>query len=431
MTNDRRDIRFLAVDFFCGAGGTTRGLIDAGGYVIAGIDKDTRCAGTYTENNPNTAIDFSLPRYLQYDIFPETPAYPAGQQKQLMQELGELIPYYRRKAKGVPLLFAICAPCQPFTKLSRKELSDERKAGRERDSNLLLEASNFVVEFKPELVLSENVSGIKDPKFGGVWDSFRERLEKLGYLTGTKVVCTSRFGIPQFRKRSILIAVRRDMVLNERLSDIMGTELLVPESDPNATLVSVREAIGHLPAIAAGEIHPAIPNHRARALSDTNLKRLSAALPGQSNAYMHDTQFGDLSLDCHRKVNLRLKTSCFSDVYTRMHPDRPSPTITTKCHSISNGRYGHYDTDQLRGMSLREAAILQSFPEDYVFYPKEQLDSIARMIGNAVPPKLAAFYATYLANSLAARAAGRGGNRTLACASADDGDVVMVDRQRR
>jgi DNA (cytosine-5)-methyltransferase 1 len=404
MTPLHRDVQFLAVDFFCGAGGTTRGLIDAGGYVIAGIDKDTRCKSTYTGNNANVTIDSQPPHFLEHDIFPKTRTHLDGQQALLMKELDILIPYYRSKAASVPLMFAICAPCQPFTKLSRKELSDKRKAGRKRDKNLLSEASKFVAKYKPELVLSENVSGIKDPKFGGVWDNFRAELKTLGYLTGTKVVCTSRFGIPQFRKRSILIAVRKDVALSERLADLLGSELLVPESDPSVMMVSVREAIGHMPAIAAGHAHPTIPNHRTRTLSDTNLKRLASALPGESNAYMADTKFGDLSLDCHNKVNKRLKTRCFSDVYTRMHPDRPSPTITTKCHSISNGRYGHYDTKQLRGMSLREAAILQSFPEDYVFYPTEQIESVARMIGNAVPPKLAAFYASYLSNSVVAPA---------------------------
>ena len=95
-------------------------------------------------------------------------------------------------------------------------------------------------------------------------------------------------------------------------------------------------------------------------------------------------------------MNEKLGTRCFTDVYTRMHPDRPSPTITTKCHSISNGRFGHYDTAQDRGITLREAAILQSFPDEYIFYPVEQIEPVARMIGNAVPPKLAEFYANYI-----------------------------------
>ncbi len=252
----------------------------------------------------------------------------------------------------------------------------------------------------PEMVLSENVAGIKDPKYGGIWEDFRKRLNDLGYVTGSKVVCTSKFGVPQFRKRSILIAVRRELVREERFTDLLESELLVPESDPNAMLVTVSDAIGHMPAIEAGEAHSEIPNHRARTLSELNLKRLSAAKPGQSNAYMATTEFGDLSLDCHRKVNERLNDKCFTDVYTRMHPDRPSPTITTKCHSISNGRFGHYDISQNRGVSLREAAILQSFPEDYVFYPTDQIETVARMIGNAVPPRLAMYFAGYLLNTL-------------------------------
>jgi DNA (cytosine-5)-methyltransferase 1 len=392
--------RFLAIDFFCGAGGTTRGLIDAAGYVIAGVDKDSRCEQTFMENNVNTTIDHSQTRFLKRDIFRKSSEYPEGQQRELFKDLDDLIEYYRRKAPGVPLLFAICAPCQPFTKLSRKEMSSQRQEARKRDMNLLREACRFVKAYEPQLVLSENVAGIRDEKYGGVWDDFRRRLDKLGYVTGSKVVCTSRFGIPQFRKRSILTAARRDLVRPERFADLLCRELLIPEGDPDSTVVSVAEAIGHLPLMGAGETHPDIPNHKTRALSELNYKRLASAKPGQSNAYMETTEFGDLTLACHRRVNQKLESRCFSDVYTRMRPDFPSPTITTKCHSISNGRFGHYDVQQVRGLSLREAAILQSFPENYVFYPDDEIEPVARMIGNAVPPKLAQFYAGYLVNSL-------------------------------
>lgn len=392
--------RFIAVDFFCGAGGTTRGLIAAGGYVVAGVDKDLRCKQTFTENNINACVDYTPARFLNFDIFPRNDDYPDGQQRELFREIEFLLAYYRRKVRGVPLLFAICAPCQPFTTLSRKHLTEERKTKRKRDRNLLAEACKFVHRFRPEMVLSENVAGIKDPKYGGVWDEFRRKLNRLGYATGSKVVCTSRFGVPQYRKRSILLALRRDMVKRERLADMFGTELCVPEADPDAPIVSVSEAIKHLPPICAGEAHPQIPNHRTRTLSVLNIKRIASAKPGESNAYMARTKHGDLSLRCHRAVNRRLDIRCFTDVYTRMAPDRPSPTITTKCHSISNGRFGHFDLKQNRGISLREAAILQSFPEDYVFYPEDQIDPIARMIGNAVPPKLAEFFAGYLRTSL-------------------------------
>jgi DNA (cytosine-5)-methyltransferase 1 len=392
--------RFIAVDFFCGAGGTTRGLIDAGGYVMAGIDKDNRCRETFLENNINTTVDYAPARFLRRNVFRRGPDYPQGEKRELYAELDGLIDYYRRRAPRVPLLFAICAPCQPFTRLSRKELSEKRRKGREKDSDLLREAALYVARYRPELVLSENVAGIKDPKYGGVWDDFRERLETLGYATGTKIVCTSKFGIPQYRKRSILLAVRRNLVRRERIADLLDSEILVPDSDPDSPIMNVADAIGHFPPIEAGETHRKIPNHRARSLSDLNLMRVSSAKPGESNAYMEATEHGDLALECHRKVNARLGDRCFSDVYTRMRPDRPSPTITTKCHSISNGRFGHYDTSQLRGISLREAAALQSFPDDYVFHPTDQIEPIARMIGNAVPPRLARFFAGYLVDTI-------------------------------
>ena len=148
------------------------------------------------------------------------------------------------------------------------------------------------------------------------------------------------------------------------------------------------------------KLHCSVPNHRTRHLSELNYKRLSLAKPGETNIYMEDTRYGDLSLKCHKKAKIKHKKRCFSDFYTRMDPDQPAPTITTKCLSISNGRYGHYDTKQVRGISLHEAAILQSFPDDYVFYNENSLEIVARMIGNAVPPRLASFYARYLTESL-------------------------------
>ena len=143
-----------------------------------------------------------------------------------------------------------------------------------------------------------------------------------------------------------------------------------------------------------------ILNHVTRNLSDLNRRRISYAQPGESNEYLTRTPEGDLSPACHKRVNERLKIRCFTDVYTRMAPDRPSPTITTRCHSITNGRFGYPDARQIRGISMREAARLQSFKDDYVFYPVDQVEPIARMIGNAVPPVLAGFYARRLVGIL-------------------------------
>jgi DNA (cytosine-5)-methyltransferase 1 len=392
---------FLAVDFFSGAGGTTRGLLDAGGYVIAGVDKDRACERTYTDNNGNTTLDRKPPHYLCRDIFPSTKAHPEGQQAKLMKELDVLITKYRRLAPGRPVMFAICAPCQPFTTLARKELSEKRVERRRLDKNLLSEALKFVRRFRPDVVLSENVSGISDPRFGGIWEAFRKGLRASGYAVGSNVVCASKFGVPQYRKRSILVAVNRKKSKGE--ASLTGA-LNIPVSGGSVAEVTVKSTIAHLPKIKAGELHRKIPNHRARTLNDTNLKRIACAKPGVSNSYLKDTPYGDLSLPCHRRVKKKLKTACFTDVYTRMSGDRPSPTITTKCHSISNGRFGHYDTTQNRGISLREAAALQSFRDDYVFYPEDGVCTIARMIGNAVPPRLAQSFAEFSMTLLDKRA---------------------------
>jgi DNA (cytosine-5)-methyltransferase 1 len=393
--DDRRIAKkpaFLAVDFFSGAGGTTRGLLDAGGYVIAGIDKDSSCERTYTENNNNATLDRKPPYFFCRDIFPATPANPEGQQAKLRKGLKIVIARYRRLVPNVPLLFAICAPCQPFTTLARKELSKSRIERRRKDKDLLSEALKFVRLFRPDVVLSENVSGISDPKFGGIWEAFAKGLRSSGYTVGSEVVCASEFGVPQYRRRSIMVAVKK-----EKAKHTIGNAgfVCVPTSNPLQRKISAEEAIAHLPKIAAGELHPEIPNHRARSLNEVNLKRMASAKPGDNNSYLSSTPYGDLSLPCHRRAQRKLKVACFTDVYTRMSPDRPSPTITTKCHSISNGRFGHYDLTQNRGISLREAAVLQSFRDDYVFYPEDAVEGVARMIGNAVPPLLAKSFAEF------------------------------------
>lgn len=406
-------------------------MIDAGGIVIAGVDKDEKCRDTYVSNNINLPFSRKSPKFLARDIFPETQEdaqdgepddehdgkHPrggrspqvtrgGGQQALLISELRQLIADAREKFPGTPLFFAICAPCQPFTTLSKKTMSAERLGIRDRDSNLLSEAAVLVDIFKPDIVLSENVRGIGDARYGSVWSDFRSTLDKLGYATGSEVVCTSAFGVPQTRRRSILVGIKAEAVRADLLAESEERKLDLPINDPSEPIRTVSETLAHLPPLEAGTAHSDIPNHRTRSLSELNIQRISSASPGASNGYMENTPYGDLSLACHRKVNAKFKQRCFNDVYTRMSPDKPSPTITTKCHSISNGRFGHYDTGQNRGISLREAALLQSFPEDYTFYPENQLGPVAKMIGNAVPPKLAEFFARYAVEGLDARSSG-------------------------
>ena len=380
--------KFLAVDFYCGAGGTTRGLLDADGYVIAGIDKDEACRDTYQHNNENATLDGNSPAFLALDMFSASSDYPQGQQQEVWDKLNILIPYYRSCVPEVPLLFAICAPCQSFTRFAQRRMTDERAVGRDRDRNLLSQTIDFIETFQPEMVISENVANIERSKYKYVWDEFRNLLSKW-YDTGRSRVCASRFGVPQYRRRSILMGILRQ----EMSTPVF--DLPIPDFDPGApSNPSVKDAIGHLPPLDAGETRNDIKNHRCRDLREINRNRLRSVKPGEPNWGFDKTEFGDLSLTCHHRLASKGKRG-FGDVYTRMSPDRPSPTITTRFHSISNGRFGHYDVEQVRGLSLREGATLQSFPENYMFYGSG-MDPIARMIGNAVPPKLS----EYMADSL-------------------------------
>ena len=380
--------KFLAVDFYCGAGGTTRGLIDAGAYVIAGIDNDGKCHDTYTCNNPNTYLDLESPAFLQFDMFPMTDDYPQGQQDTIFDELSESIPRYRKMAPGIPLLFAICAPCQSFTKFVQRNLTSERASARTRDRGLLAQTVRFIEEFRPEMLIAENVPN-SFKRHEKMWNKFKAELSRIGYSTGEDVVCASRFGVPQYRKRFFLVGIK-----SEHATEMILDRLPIPHHDSDADTITVQEAIGSLQRLDAGARSGSDPNHICRNLAEVNRQRLMSVKPGEPNFGFAESPFGDISLQCHRRL-YEMGRRGFGDVYTRMNPDRPSPTITTRFHSISNGRFGHYDEHQIRGLSLREGAILQSFPEDYKFFGNG-FDQIASMIGNAVPPKLARFMALWL-----------------------------------
>ena len=374
---------FLAVDFYCGAGGTTRGLIDAGGYVIAGIDKDPACRETYQRNNRNRFLDRAEPEFLQKDMLPRSPGYPDGEQEEILDALQELTARRQSQCDNAPLLFAVCAPCQSFTKFVQPNMTAERIAGRERDRNLLAQAVVFIREFGPDMVLSENVAGVERGAHGAVWKNFQNELRDLGYRVGAAEVNASRFAIPQRRRRAIIIAAKTPR------PERTGMNLPVPAGS-DAKPPTVKETIGKLPPLPAGGRDDRIPNHQSRNLSDLNRRRLQAVAPGQPNFGFND----ELALPCHRRLDRKGKRG-FGDVYTRVHPDRPAPTITTRFHSVSNGRFGHYDEKQARGLSLREGALLQSFPQDYEFLA-DGMDAVARMIGNAVPPVLARRMAEHL-----------------------------------
>ena len=269
-----------------------------------------------------------------------------------------------RMHQSNPVLFSGCAPCQPYTrqKTTRPRLDlDERVP-------LLDCFANLVEKCLPDLVFVENVPGLQklnacSQPFG----AFVKRLEGAGYKLDYRPIKLAGYGIPQTRCRLILMGSRLGRV---RLPD----ETHGPGT-ANEQYVTVRDRIAHLPPIQAGEEHDDVPNHKAANLSARNLERIKATPEGGGN---RDWPI-NLMLKCHRGF------SGYSDVYGRMSWDAPASGLTTRCISYSNGRFGH--PEQHRAISVREAACLQTFPEDYTF--KGSMASMARQIGNAVPVRLA------------------------------------------
>lgn len=382
--------RAVAVDFFCGAGGMTNGLMKAGFHVLAGIDNEAACCATYIQNRNR---DGSRPEFLNMDVFPRSRAHPHGQQDAIADRLSDLLREHKRRYgyRTLRLVFAICAPCQPFTVITKTAMSEGRQFKRTNDAELLLTMVALVRKFRPDAIICENVEGIGDGD-KSVLERFRVRLSRAGYAFEARVVNAMKFGVPQNRKRTIGIGFDRKRY-NGKL-EVLAADSRVKQP------ITVGVTIGHLPPLAPGEVHPTIPNHRARALSELNLKRISCAPPGASNAYLRDTPYGDLSLRCHRRLVKAAGAPSFTDTYTRMSADDVAPTITTKCMSITNGRFGHYDPTQNRALTPREAALLQTFPANYVFHPEQNIDFVCTLIGNAVPPRLARFFGKYVIERL-------------------------------
>ena len=340
-----------AIDLFCGAGGLTSGLRRAGWDVVAGIDMDEAVGATYRRNNP-------APRFVRADL------------REVTDDDA------RALARGVPsreLLLAGCAPCQPFSKLRG------RRGGRGRsDATLLREFGRLVVVLRPRAVLMENVPGIAAVPGFSSFRRFVRTLRECGYDCDHRVLNARDFGVPQHRRRCVLLAVRD---ATARLPE-------PPASGTDPRRATVRDAIARFPAIEAGETHPDVANHHAARLSPLNLERLRATpVDGGSR---RDWKAG-LVLDCHRSAG-----TGFNDFYGRMWWDRAAPTLTGRCNSLSNGRFGH--PDQNRAISLREAAALQTFPDDYEFIGANK--AIARWIGNAVPVAFAEALGTTIAKTV-------------------------------
>ncbi len=335
----------IAFDFFCGGGGLSKGLELAGIRVLAGFDIVEDYRRTYEENHRAQFICSDV-----RNINKKT--------------LNEIYPNLRWNKQN--LLLAGCAPCQPF--------SSQRKSLTVHNDRTLLDSFGRIIdEVKPGFVLLENVPGL-ETKGADVFARFIEILQRNSYYYHYGTVNAKHYGVPQNRRRFILIASRYIQPgLPEKTH---GKNLLA--------FTSVRQAIGNYPHIVAGGTHPILPNHQAAKLSAINLERLiNTPHSGGSRTDWPDR----LILDCHRG-----DYTGHTDVYGRMRWDGVAPTLTAKCCSISNGRYGHPEQD--RAITMREAAKLQGFDDDYIFYGAPQ--SICRQVGNAVPVQMAHALGRYI-----------------------------------
>lgn len=330
-------IKYKAIDFFCGGGGMTCGLRQAGINVIAGVDIDSEAKSTYEKNNPGS-------KFVEADI------------------RGLDVNFFERKFEisrnDDSLILIGCSPCQFYSIINTsKEKSKESK-------DLLLEFKRFVDYYHPGFVLVENVPGIITNR-QTVLPEFLSFLEKKGYSSiDWDVVDMSYYGVPQSRRRFSLIASRVKSVslpIKERkqavLSDFLGVS-------------------NGFPRIGAGHKDNSTFIHTTAGLSPINIKRLQKTKKNGGNrlAWKDDEE---LQLKCFIG-----KDDSFKDTFGRMWWNKPAPTITTKFFSISNGRFAHPEED--RAISIREGATLQTFPIDYVFETKS-ISSAARLIGNAVP----------------------------------------------
>jgi DNA (cytosine-5)-methyltransferase 1 len=327
-------------DFFSGCGGTSAGLRAAGMRIILGIDIDHDAAETYRRNFPDA-------HFIEDDI------------NDIATEALEA--YGAANPRGLRL-FSCCAPCQSFSILNRnRNYTDER-------ARLLLEFSRFIEFYTPHLIFLENVPGVRAIDItGGPFAEFEALLRQLGYELDYNIVESQGYGVPQRRRRFILMASRLGEITLPQPTHGPGTD--------NAAYPTVWQWIGHLPPIGAGERHPNIPNHQSAGLSEINLRRIMATPAGGGRLTWPE----NLRLPCHQDYDGH------TDVYGRMRPNEPSTGLTTRCISISNGRFGH--PYQHRAISAREGACLQTFPMDFIF--EGSLTAVARQVGNAVPVLLA------------------------------------------
>ena len=327
------------VDLFCGIGGLSYGFKNEGFEISAGYDIDETCRYAFEVNNDS--------KFFTKDI-----SLVSG------SEISKL--YGDSKIK----ILVGCAPCQPFSSYTFK---DKEKSNHKWA--LLYQFTRLIKESNPTIVSMENVAQLINFKMAPVFKDFVTQLEKFGYFVSYEIVHCPDYGIPQNRKRLVLLASK------------LGKISLITKTHSSDNYVTVKDTIGKMPKIEDGEVYKKDELHYARKLSPLNKKRIKKTPYGGG---WKDWPT-ELVLDCHKKESGK----SYPSVYGRMTWEQPSPTITTHCTGYGNGRFGHPEQD--RAISLREAALLQTFPSDYKFFEKGKGFSkvvIARQLGNAVPVQL-------------------------------------------
>ncbi len=335
-----KPIKYTCIDSFCGAGGLGLGLKRSGFDILLSFDIDQICIDTINTNK----------KYFNH------PAEAADITNMLN---GVLLEKCQLK-RGELFLLAGGPPCQGFSIQRRGEDTDVR-------NELVLKYGKLIDELYPMYFVMENVTGIAGKRGKTILEQLIESVENIGYTVHVKCLDAQDYGVPQRRKRYIIVGERKDL----------GVHYQYPV--PCSIRRTVRDTIGDLPAPPDdGSDHPEISLHRRDRLSPLNLRRIQAIKEGQGRDDLPD----DLLADCHK---IDSSVIGFRSVYGRMAWDDVAPTITARFDSFTRGKFGHPIQD--RSISLREGALLQTFPKDFVFTGNKV--DIARQIGNAVPPLLA------------------------------------------
>ena len=331
------------IDFFSGCGGASEGLRQAGLDIAIGLDFDKSAAETYRAN------------------FPEALFYNVDIRELDEKKLAKA--FKEKNKKKEPLLLVACAPCQPFSTQNKSKSEDDVRR------TLLDETHRFINKLRPDYIFIENVPGLQkiDKDKDGPYKRFINFLNTQGYSYVEFVAKSEEYGVPQKRKRFVLLASRLSEI--QEPNKTHGIELL--------PITTVRDFIGDFPKIEAGQAHPDDHWHRCPRLNDRNLERIKCTPEGGDRRHWSE----HLINECHKKHTGHM------DTYGRMSWDKPAPTLTTRCYSYSNGRFGHPDTNQHRAISVREASRLQTFPKDFIF--KGSVVEASRQIGNAVPCEMA------------------------------------------